>query len=149
MFIEKDLYKNIMEVMPVVCVDALVVNEKGEYLLVKRKNEPLKNKFWLVGGRLHKNEKTITGIKRKLKEELGISNGVVKFLGHFEEFFEKTEQNIKGNFHSISFVFLTFIDSRAKVKLDEQSSTYKWVRKLPKHFGEYLPWLDFEKMVKL
>ena len=45
MFLEQKLYKKIMESMPIVCVDALIINEKKEYLLVKRKNEPLKNKF--------------------------------------------------------------------------------------------------------
>ena len=59
--------------MPVVCVDALIINE-NEYLLVKRKNDPLKNKFWMVGGRLNKNELIVNGIKRKIYEEIGIKN---------------------------------------------------------------------------
>ncbi len=138
-----------MENMPVVCVDAVIMNELGEYLLVKRKNEPLKNKLWMVGGRLHKDELTKDAIKRKIKEEVGISSGVIKYLGHFEEFFEKTEQKISGKFHSISFVYLVFIDSKTDIKIDKQSLDYKWVKKLPKIFGKYLPWLEFEKVIKI
>ena len=71
MFLKKSIYKQVMESVPIVCVDALIVNEKGEYLLVKRKNNPLKNKFWMIGGRLYKDEHTQKGIKRKIKEEIG------------------------------------------------------------------------------
>jgi len=117
MFLEQKLYKKIMESMPIVCVDALIINEKKEYLLVKRKNEPLKNKFWMVGGRLQKNELIEEGIKRKLKEEVNIEVGLIKYLGHFEEFFKNTEQKINGNFHSISFVFLVFVNSKIKIRL--------------------------------
>tara|TARA_B100000925_G_scaffold291643_1_gene280522 strand:+ start:2998 stop:3447 length:450 start_codon:yes stop_codon:yes gene_type:complete len=149
MILDKDLYKKVMENMPVVCVDAVIMNELGEYLLVKRKNEPLKNKFWMVGGRLHKNELTNDAIKRKIKEEAGIENGVIKYLGHFEEFFEKTEQKINGKFHSISFVYFVFVDSKSNIKIDKQSSEYKWVKKLPKIFDKYLPWLEFEKVIRI
>ena len=138
-----------MEQMPVVCVDAIIINELGEYLLVKRKNDPLRNKFWMVGGRLYKNELTVDGIKRKIKEEVGLRVKVTKFLGHFEEFFDKTAQNIDGNFHSISFVYLVFVASNSKIKLDNQSSEYKWVKKLPKIFKEYLPWLEDERVIKI
>lgn len=138
-----------MEKMPVVCVDAIIMNELGEFLLVKRKNEPLKNKYWMVGGRLHKNELTIDGIKRKVKEEVGLNVGVVKYLGHFEEFFDKTAQNINSNFHSISFVYLVFVASNSAIKIDKQSSEFKWVKKLPKIFKEYLPWLEYERVIKI
>ena len=137
-----------MSSMPVVCVDALITNEKNEYLLVKRKNEPLKNKFWMVGGRLHKNELTKNGIKRKIKEETGIKKGVLKYLGHFEEFFEKTEQKINTNFHSISFVYLFFVNSNVEVKLDSQSLEYKWFKKLPKIFDQYINNINKDNIFK-
>jgi colanic acid biosynthesis protein WcaH len=149
MFLEQKLYKKIMESMPIVCVDALIINEKKEYLLVKRKNEPLKNKFWMVGGRLQKNELTEEGIKRKLKEEVNIEAGLIKYLGHFEEFFNNTEQKINGNFHSISFVFLVFVNSKIKIDIDNQSLEYKWFIKLPKIFKTHIPWLNNKIILKL
>jgi colanic acid biosynthesis protein WcaH len=149
MNLEESLYKQVMENMPIVCVDAIIMNEKGEYLLVKRKNEPLKNKFWMVGGRLYKNELTKDGIKRKIKEEVGIENGAFKYLGHFEALFDKTAQKIQSNFHTISFVYLVFISSSSAIKVDNQSSEYKWVKKLPKVFNEYLPWLKINNGERL
>ncbi len=138
-----------MESMPIVCVDALIINEKKEYLLVKRKNEPLKNKFWMVGGRLQKNELIEEGIKRKLKEEVNIEVGLIKYLGHFEEFFKNTEQKINGNFHSISFVFLVFVNSKIKIDIDNQSLKYKWFIKLPKIFKTLIPWINNKIILKI
>ena len=40
--IPEDLYKQILSVMPIICVDVVIRNDKGQYLLVQRKNEPLK-----------------------------------------------------------------------------------------------------------
>lgn len=145
MIINKQLYKKIMEKIPVVCVDGLIINEKKEFLLVKRANEPLKNEYWLVGGRLHKNELIHQAMKRKLYQEIGVKNLPIKYLGHFEEFFEKTEQKISGNFHSISFVHLVFLSSKTKIKLDNQSLGYKWHSKLPKIFYKHIPWLKSQK----
>lgn len=41
--IPADEYARIIEVLPILCVDVIVQNSKGEYLLVKRANEPLKD----------------------------------------------------------------------------------------------------------
>lgn len=149
MIIKHNLYKKIMESIPVICVDAIIMNEKNEYLLVKRKNEPLKNKFWMVGGRLHKNELLLRGIKRKLKEEVGIKKGLIKYIGFIEEFFNKTEQKINGNFHTISFVYIVFINSKTLIKIDNQSKEFKWFKKLPGTFKKIIPWFENKKILKI
>lgn len=138
-----------MESIPVICVDAIIMNEKNEYLLVKRKNEPLKNKFWMVGGRLHKNELLLRGIKRKLREEAGIKKGLINYIGFIEEFFKKTEQKINGNFHTISFVYIVFINSKTLIKIDNQSKEFKWFKKLPPTFKKIIPWFENKKILKI
>ena len=148
MMLEKNLYKKIMESVPIICVDVIIMNEKNQYLLVKRKNEPLKNKFWMVGGRLNKNELLIEGIKRKLKEEVGIKKGLIKYVGFFEEFFKKTEQKINGNFHTISFVYIAYVSSKTKIIIDEQSKDFKWFNKLPPTFKKIIPWFENSRVIK-
>lgn len=49
MFIEKELYMNILDCMPIPTVDILFLNSKNELLLGKRNNEPLKNIYYLPG----------------------------------------------------------------------------------------------------
>jgi len=49
-------YHRILGSMPLLCVDAVLRNASGQVLLVKRNNEPLKNRWWVPGGRVLKGE---------------------------------------------------------------------------------------------
>lgn len=131
-------YKMILENMPIVCVDGVIINEDNEYLLVRRINEPMKNVFWIPGGRLLKNETLEEGIRRKMKQELDIYVKVEKLLGFFEEFFERSSNEISSGLHVISFVFLLAIHNQSDIKLDDQSSEWKWSKKLPLKLTEKL-----------
>lgn len=128
--IRVDNYKYIVENMPVVCVDGLIVNQNGEYLLVKRKNEPLKGEYWVPGGRLLKNEKLEDAIRRKMVEEVGIGVKILRLIGFFEVVFDKTHLDLKGGFHAVSFVFL-LNPLEENIVLDNQSSGWKWFKELP------------------
>lgn len=54
--IPKKTYIQILKSLPILCVDIIARNAKGEYLLVKRANEPKKYRWWIVGGRVFKGE---------------------------------------------------------------------------------------------
>jgi len=54
--------------MPILCVDVILRNRKGEYLLLKRLNEPKKGRWWPVGGRVSGGELTAAA-RRKVREE--------------------------------------------------------------------------------
>ena len=122
--------------MPIVCVDCIVVNDKGHYLLVKRDNEPLKGEYWVPGGRLHKGERLEDAVRRKMRQEIGVDVEIIRNLGFFEEFFDKTAENAEGGVHTISVVYLVKPKSD-DIKLDEQSSDWGWFDRLPERFGEY------------
>lgn len=49
-------------------------------LLIKRKNEPYKDKWALVGGALYNNEDLSDGISREIKEKTGIENIDLKLV---------------------------------------------------------------------
>ena len=65
--IPKEFYKEILKVIPIVCVDIVICNSKGLYLLVKRKNEPLKGWWWVVGGRVLHGETAKEAAARKIR----------------------------------------------------------------------------------
>ena len=123
-------YRRIMETMPVVCIDCVVRNEKGEYLLLKRANEPLKGEYWVPGGRLHRNELLEDAVHRKMREELGIAVEILECLGFYEEFFEKTAQDAANGFHAISFLYLVR-PLKDEIELDAQSSDWGWFEDIP------------------
>lgn len=126
------LYKRIIDVLPILCVDAAVLH-KGKFILVKRKNEPLKGGWWVPGGRVLKGETLEKAIGRKVKEELGIKIKIVRPFGYFEHYFRENEFGVESGIHQVSIVFLVKPVS-LNIKLDKQSGTWKFSKSLPKIF---------------
>lgn len=60
--------------MPAVTVDIIVLKKSGQLLLIKRKNDPFKDKWAFPGGYVEKDEPLICAAMRELKEETGIDN---------------------------------------------------------------------------
>ena len=57
---------------PIVGVGAVVLDDAGRVLLVKRANEPLKGEWSLPGGAVDVGETLENGIRREVREETGI-----------------------------------------------------------------------------
>ena len=138
-YIEQNIYKKFLQNMPLCCVDLIVKNNK-RFLLVKREQLPLKNKWWFPGGRLFLGESLISAAKRKLREELGIKRiKSIKPLGTEGTKFKKGRFNLP--LHSVNTVFLVEIDHlQAKnIKLDlVDHSDYKWLTTISKRGSSYL-----------
>jgi len=70
-WIPEKLYREIQKSIPILCVD-VVVECGGGVLLMKRKNYPAKNKFWIPGGRLRLGEDLKKFAVEKVREETGL-----------------------------------------------------------------------------
>lgn len=72
MEIKNPLYKN----QGIHVISSIFTVEKGvtKVLLIRRKNEPYKDMWALVGGALYNNEDLEYGMKREIKEKTGIEN---------------------------------------------------------------------------
>lgn len=72
MEVNNPLYKN----QGIHVISSIFTVDHGEVkiLLIKRKNEPFKNMWALVGGALYNNEDLYNGLKREIKEKTGIEN---------------------------------------------------------------------------
>ena len=125
-------YRKIVDVIPILCVD-VVIREKDRFLLVKRTNEPVKGRWWVPGGRVLKGETITTAVKRKMKEELGVNVRPLEPLGYYENSFKKNEFGLESGIHTVSIVFLAELLS-SKVKLDNQSSAWRFSKSLPRDF---------------
>lgn len=130
-------YRKVLGSVPIVCIDCVVLNERREILLVKRKNDPLKGEFWLPGGRLHKGERLVDAVHRKMREEVGVDVDVLENLGFAEEFFERSAEDASGGVHSISIVYLVKPKSY-DIVLDHQSSEWGWFRQYPAQLMQYV-----------
>ncbi len=133
-FIPTDEYARIIEVLPILCVDVVVQNSRGEYLLVKRANEPLKDQWWVIGGRVQKGESMDQAAARKVKEEVSLDVEKLYLIGYYEEIFNKNSFGIKCKLHTVSVVYSTVIDVDQQIKLDSQSTDWKYSKELPPEF---------------
>jgi len=144
--IPSETYKIIQENVPIVCIDGIVKNDFGEYLLVKRLNEPLKDEYWIPGGRLLKNESLEQAIIRKMQEELGITVEIVGLIGFFEDFYPEAQVNVRYGLHVISFVFLLSSKNTKDIILDNQSSNFIWLKELPELLLKRLVFIGDKKL---
>ena len=110
---------------------ALIFNQKGEVLLMKRgrgaKNQPL---WWSQpGGAVDFNEKAIVATKREIKEELGIEIDIWAEVSHIDHILKKENQ------HWMAIPFLASI-KKGTPKIMEP------------HKHEEIGWFALEKLPK-
>lgn len=126
-FIPQDLYDNIIDLIPIVCVDGVIQKENGVLLLL-RDNEPEKNKWWFPGGRLLKGEKLEEGIVRKVKEETGLICEVIDMIDITQTDFNTGPNGIP--VHTINVCFTLKIKN-GKLSLNNEHKKWGWFMKAP------------------
>lgn len=129
MFIEDDLYSEIVKSIPILCVDA-ILKKDNKYLLIKRGENPLSNEWWVPGGRVNIGENIENAIKRKIKNELSIDIASCKMIGIYEDFFDMSSFG-EHLYHTISFVYEINLDS-LDISLDNTSTEWALMDDLPK-----------------
>ena len=108
---------------PVVGVGAVII-EDGKILLVKRANEPNKNKWSIPGGLVKVGETLHEALKREILEEIGveIENGEVACVT--EEIFVDEEEKIK--YHYVIVDFFAKIKA-GEVKAGSDAKEVRWM----------------------
>lgn len=127
-------YKQILEVLPILCVDVVITNPRGQYLLVKRKGEPLKGQWWVVGGRVLKGETMEQAVVRKVKAEVGLTLMNLRPIGFYEEVFSDAPFDVQSGLHAVSVVFAGEAGDPQTVRLDGQSEDWTYAGALPETF---------------
>tara|TARA_B100000315_G_C14020063_1_gene338402 strand:+ start:55 stop:486 length:432 start_codon:yes stop_codon:yes gene_type:complete len=135
--IEEPLYKKIIKSVPILCVD-LIISYNEKYLLIKRKQNPLKNKWWVPGGRVLIGERVEDAVGRKLYEELSISKSdSFKLIGFYEDFFDVSSFG-SHFYHTFSMVFKLELIDLPDVITDKSISGWMLNNNLPKRFESKL-----------
>jgi colanic acid biosynthesis protein WcaH len=144
--IKKELYKEIQKVLPIACVDIVLIF-KREFLLLKRNNNPAKGQWWFPGGRIIKGESIKQAARRKAKEETGLDVKWNRILGADSTIFKKGI--FGGSVHSINIVVLVEASKKVGIKTDGQSGGYQWFKKIKtswhSHVQNFLKAADFDK----
>ncbi len=135
--IPQPLYKKIVEVIPIPCID-VAARYKGKLLLLKRKDKPLKDQWCFPGGRIHKNESFKEAAKRKLNEETNLNFKFIKLFGPYETMFPDALFGVKTGTHTINTLALVEVSDIHHLKLDKSHSESKLFSKIDKNWHPYV-----------
>lgn len=120
---DNKLYKN----QGIHVISSIFTIENGitKVLLIKRKNDPYKDKWALVGGALYNNETIIEGMKREIFEKTGLKDVSLYQYGVFDEIGKTPSIDMR----MIAVGYLGLIDSSKVDILKESTNTkdYDWV----------------------
>ncbi|HVU13939.1 MAG TPA: NUDIX domain-containing protein [Phototrophicaceae bacterium] len=135
-FIPWELYRQILETMPIPCVDIAIV-ANGAVLLVRREDAPAKGQWWLPGGRVLKGEMMKDAAMRKARQEVGIECHVGPIIHTAETIFPDGPDGIP--VHSINSCFFMYpTRPDFQIKLDTHQSDYQWIDGIPDGLHEYV-----------
>jgi colanic acid biosynthesis protein WcaH len=124
--IPSEFYRRILAVMPIVCVDLMVIDIDGRLLLLQRRREPAKGHWWFPGGRVHLGETRAESASRKLNEECGLAPDqcTITELITADVILSDDQGELR---HAVSTVFRVGMPERAPpLQLDEHSETAEW-----------------------
>lgn len=120
MEVNNPLYKNIG--IHVICSLFTVDKGKIKVLLIKRKNEPFKDMWALVGGALYNNEKLEDGVRREVFEKTGLKN--------MDLYFSSIDDDINRSpiKRMVAINYVGVIDKDSAILRDtKKTSSAKWV----------------------
>jgi len=127
MLLDDERFLNVIDATPLVSVDLVVRNERGQVLLGKRINKPAQG-FWFVpGGRIRKNEPVTEAIRRISSSELGTSIEEVELLGVFDHIYPGNFLDREGiNTHYVSLGYGCRLSDLADLTVDSQHTELRW-----------------------
>jgi len=129
MFLSQEDFATVVRSTPLISIDLIVENTRGEFLLGKRTNRPAQG-FWFVpGGRVQKDEPLAQAFERLTLAELGVRLPLTagEFYGVWQHFYD---DNFSGSDFSTHYIVLGF---RLKVNQadlalpDAQHEAYRWL----------------------
>lgn len=127
-WIEEPLYSKIRQLMPLACVDILVVYE-GRLLLMKRNNAPGKGEWFTPGSRIHLGEPLNEAVERTLREETGLKPVKIEQKGAMSHFWPEV--------HTVTIIHKVDV-SNDDVTLNSEHQAYKWISAISEDLHPYV-----------
>lgn len=123
-----ETFKCIIKNTPLVSIDLVVYNPKGEVLLGKRNNRPAQDNWFVPGGRILKDESMVDAFKRLTLNELGVKLTMsdAQLIGPFDHFYT---DNLTGDDFSTHYVALGYrltVDDALLALPTDQHNDYNW-----------------------
>ena len=104
-------------------VDAIIEDNKGNIILIKRKYPPYQGFYALPGGFIKKGEKPKQALVREIKEETNLDVKIIGKVGVFD----KEGRDPRGNIHSTTFRCI--IDNTSNMRSGDDSKEIELISK--------------------
>jgi len=117
MWLDLPTFQTVVASTPLVAIDLVVRNGRGEVFLGLRVNRPAYG-FWFVpGGRIRKNESLDSAFRRITQDELGrpFERATARLLGVYEHFYEDSVFANAGFGPDTHFVVLTLLPGAGRL----------------------------------
>ncbi|MEL2239492.1 GDP-mannose mannosyl hydrolase [Leclercia adecarboxylata] len=128
MFLSQEDFATVVRSTPLISIDLIVENERGEFLLGQRTNRPAQGYWFVPGGRVQKDETLENAFARLTEAELGLRLPMTagQFYGVWQHFYD---DNFSGTDFTTHYVVLGFRLKvhQADLRLpDAQHDDYRW-----------------------
>ena len=126
--LDPKIFKTIVEHTPLVSIDLCLVC-RGEILLGKRNNEPLKGWWFTPGGRIHKNETWQNGLRRIALSELGLPVEDIDgftLMGVWDHFYPNSVVDQEISTHYLNLPRYACFETRPEIVADDQHAEFEW-----------------------
>lgn len=148
-FLNKQEFTEVIDRTPLVSIDLVVENEKGEILFGLRTNRPAKGYWFVPGGRILKDETLDDAFLRLTQNELGveINRSDARLLDIYEHFYEDSVMGGKPSTHYVVAGYhLKVQQNSLALPIGDQHNEYKWCAKamvkgdasIHKHSSDYM-----------
>ena len=137
-FIPEEEYQKKMKIIPIFCGDFLIFAEK-KYLLIKRKEQPGKDMYWVIGGRLRFEETMAELAERVMMQEIGRSFPEFKMIG-FSNYIFPDVPDARAT-HTPTLLHIVPVKKMFKPKIDNKHADYIWSDTLPEEMLKQTTWL--------
>ena len=129
MFLEADAFRSIVASTPLVSIDLIVRNQRGEILLGQRLNRPAQGSWFVPGGRIYKNENLDAAFRRLTETELGqaFTRDGATLLGIFEHFYSDSVFGATPDTHYVVVAYSLELSPECELQPPSiQHDTYRW-----------------------
>ncbi len=144
-FIPGSLYEQIHENSIIVCHDVFIActykNVSG-LLLVKRLNEPAKDIYWPIGGRIQRGIPAEESLKRKTEAECGLEIDNIHYLGVSRTYFNGEPFGHNHGTDTLNLVY--FAEGKGELILDNLHSSPIFITKKDylENKYDFVPYVD-------
>lgn len=124
-------FAKVVEHTPLVSIDLIMGDGEGRILLGKRTHSPAKDKWFVPGGRMFKNEKISSAFARLLHDELNSTAETFsfQFRGVYQHFYDDSFFSDRLSTHYVVLAYSLRLTNSGLLALPyKQRSEYRWAR---------------------